>query len=56
MSIQCRHQWVPGSAPNWLITVDIGRIHGSALFCSNYSQSRAVVDDFGTLVIVRAWI
>lgn len=57
MSIQCHHQWVAGPAPNWLITLNIGRIHCSAMVAGgNYVQSRAVVDDFGTLVIVRAWL
>ena len=37
--------------PAWLITLSISQQHCAGIF--SYPQSRAVVDDFGTLVAVR---
>jgi len=39
--------------PNWLIT--LGVYPTNAVSGLAFPQTRAVVDDFGTLVIVRAW-
>jgi hypothetical protein len=35
---------------NYLLTIVVGHIHGYCL------TARAVMDDFGTLVVVRDWI
>ena len=46
------------TAPVYLITLCIGIEHshtGGGLSGTAYPQAHAVVDDFGTLVIVRGW-
>jgi hypothetical protein len=43
-------------APNWFVMVDIGNDHSGAGLRHSYPSARAVVDDFGTLVIVRGWL
>lgn len=47
-----------GEQQNYLLTIDISTKHShenGGLFNAAYPQARAVVDDYGTLVIVRAW-
>ena len=55
--IRCSHQRIDGPAPNWLITVSVTTEHAIAAGAAgSYPQARAVMDDFGTLVIVRGWL
>lgn len=43
-------------APAWRIMVDIENLHGGDGLGHSHPCARAVVDDFGTLVIVRRWL
>lgn len=48
------YEW---AAPNWLISLSIKCDHGSGnALIGAHPSARAVVDDFGTLVIVREWL
>lgn len=46
------HRTFDERTPAWLLTLDVMNMHG---FNASYPQARAVVDDFGTLVIVGGW-
>ncbi len=55
--VECRVQRTyDHRTPNYLVTLVIGMEHdGTLLLDACHPQSRAVVDDFGTLVFLRSW-
>ena len=55
--VECRVQRTDDHrTPNYLVTLVIGMEHdGTLLLDACHPQSRAVVDDFGTLVFLRSW-
>ena len=46
-----------GYAFTWIISIKVGHKHGlgGGGIASGFPQARAVVDDFGTLVLVGEW-
>lgn len=53
--VEAMHQRIHGAGSGeapWLITLGVQICHG---FKGAYPQARAVIDDFGNLVIVRGW-
>ena len=54
--LTCTHQREPGPAPNWIITINVSLMHEAGPpWIHSYPQSKAVIDDFGNLIIVRKW-
>ena len=43
-------------APGWRVSIRVANIHGGQDLLYSYPQAKAVVDDFGSLVIVSRWL
>lgn len=54
--VKCSHQRTYAEAPNWLLCLSIRMCHEvEGGLSAAYPTARAVIDDFGNLVIVRKW-